>query len=581
MTRLALLLLFLSMAGSNIFAQTKQPNVIILLSDDQGWGDLSVNGNKNLSTPNIDKLAKNGVQFDRFYVQPVCSPTRAELLTGRYASRCGVYSTSEGGERINLDEITLASVFKKAGYATGAFGKWHNGMQYPYHPNAKGFEEFYGFCSGHWGDYFDTPLEHNGKIVKGQGFMTDDLTNKAMAFMEKNKSRPFLLYVPFNTPHSPMQVPDTWWAKFKDKPLEMTTNGEDPNFTRAALAMCENLDWNVGRIMQKLKQLNLEDNTIVIYFSDNGPNAIRWNGGMKSIKGSTDEGGVRSPLIMQFPKVIEAGSKITQISTAIDLLPTLTDLVGIKYESKKPLDGVSLKPLLTNKTQSWNDRLLFSYWNDRVSVRSQQYRLDHQNKLFDMTTDPEQKVDVSMNNVEVTNQLKLAVNEWKSAVLVGVKKDVRAFPIGHPDFKYTQLPARDAKPVGGIRRSSKHPNSSFFTNWKTTNDAIVWDVEVLEEGDFEAEVYYTCSPENIGSTFQLSLDNQQVTAKIIKAHNPPLRGMENDRVPRTESYVKEFKPIKIGKIYLNKGTGKLTLKALNVKGTEVMDFRLLMLKRVK
>ncbi len=572
---------FLFINVGSIYAQTKQPNVIILLSDDQGWGDLSINGNKNLSTPNIDKLAKNGVQFDRFYVQPVCSPTRAEMLTGRYASRCGVYSTSEGGERMNLDEVTLAEVFKKAGYATGAFGKWHSGMQYPYHPNAKGFEEFYGYCSGHWGDYFDAPLEHNGKIVQGKGFLTDDLTNKAMAFMEKHKKRPFLLYVPFNTPHSPMQVPDVWWSKFKDMSLEMTVPGEDPNFTRAALAMCENLDWNVGRIMQKLKQLNLEDNTIVIYFSDNGPNAIRWNGGMKSTKGSTDEGGVRSPLIMQYPKVIEAGSKITQIAGAIDLLPTLTDLVGIKHESKKPLDGLSLKPLLTKTTQQWNDRLLFSYWNERVSVRTQQYRLDHQNKLFDMTTDPDQKTDISMNNLEVTNQLKSAANDWKLAVLVGNKNDTRAFTVGHPDFKYTQLPARDAKYKGGIKRSSKHPNSSFFTNWKTKDDAIVWDVEVLEEGDFEVEIYYTCSLENVGSTFQLSLNNQQVTSKITQAHNPPLRGMEHDRVTRIESYVKDFKPMKIGKIHLNKGIGKLTLKALEIKGAEVMDFRLLMLKRVK
>ena len=131
-----------------------RPNIVILLSDDQGWGDLSVSGNTNLHTPNIDKIAKSGALFDRFYVQPVCSPTRAELLTGRYHPRMGVRSTSEGGERFNLDETTLADAFKKAGYATAAFGKWHSGMQYPYHPNGRGFEEFYGYCSGHWGDYF-------------------------------------------------------------------------------------------------------------------------------------------------------------------------------------------------------------------------------------------------------------------------------------------------------------------------------------------------------------------------------------------------------------------------------------------
>ena len=146
------------------------PNVVIILSDDQGWGDLSINGNSNLQTPNVDQLAQKGVQFNNFYVCPVSSPTRAELLTGRYHDRSGVYSTSEGGERLNLDETTIAEVFKKAGYATAAFGKWHNGMQYPYHPNARGFDEFYGFCSGHWGEYFSSQLmEHNGEIVQGNG----------------------------------------------------------------------------------------------------------------------------------------------------------------------------------------------------------------------------------------------------------------------------------------------------------------------------------------------------------------------------------------------------------------------------
>ncbi|HUX58013.1 MAG TPA: sulfatase-like hydrolase/transferase, partial [Bacteroidales bacterium] len=193
----------------------KYPNIIIILSDDQGWGDLSINGNINLNTPNIDRMANTGAKFNRFYVCPVSSPTRAEFLTGRYHSRSGVYSTSEGGERLNLDETTIADVFKKAGYSTAAFGKWHNGMQYPYHPNARGFDEFYGFCSGHWGEYFSPKfLEHNGEIVQGNGFITDDLTEKAIAFIDSHKNKPFFLYVPYNTPHSPMQVPDQWWSKF-------------------------------------------------------------------------------------------------------------------------------------------------------------------------------------------------------------------------------------------------------------------------------------------------------------------------------------------------------------------------------
>ena len=196
-------------------ALAKSPNVIVILTDDQGWGDLSMNGNKNLSTPNIDSLARDGASFESFYVCPVCSPTRAEFLTGRYHPRSGVYSTSAGGERMDADERTIADVFRGAGYATAAIGKWHNGMQYPYHPNGRGFDYYYGFCSGHWGNYFDPMLERNGKITKGKGFLVDDLTNEAMKFMERhggpNGEKPFFVYLPYNTPHSPMQVPDEYW----------------------------------------------------------------------------------------------------------------------------------------------------------------------------------------------------------------------------------------------------------------------------------------------------------------------------------------------------------------------------------
>ncbi|HUV62829.1 MAG TPA: sulfatase-like hydrolase/transferase, partial [Sedimentisphaerales bacterium] len=153
----------------------KRPNIVVILADDQGWGDLRVHGNLNIETPNIDSLARDGALFDRFFVCAVCAPTRAEFLTGRYHSRGGVHGVSTGAERLNVDEKTIADTFKAGGYATAAFGKWHNGTQWPYHPNARGFDEYYGFCSGHWGLYFDPVLEHNGKIVRGQGYITDDL----------------------------------------------------------------------------------------------------------------------------------------------------------------------------------------------------------------------------------------------------------------------------------------------------------------------------------------------------------------------------------------------------------------------
>lgn len=562
----------------------KHQNVILIMSDDQGWGDLSMNGNTNVSTPNIDGLGKNGAVFKFFYVSPVCSPTRAELLTGRYHTRSGVYSTSSGGERLDLDETTMANVFRKAGYATAAFGKWHNGMQYPYHPNGRGFDDFYGFCSGHWGNYFSPLLESNGKLVEGNGYITDDITEKAMQYVERNKDKPFFLYLPFNTPHSPMQVPDRWWKKFEDKKLGMLHQGresEDVNFTRAALAMAENIDWNVGRLMARLKKLELDDNTIVVYLSDNGPNSFRWNGGMKGRKGSVDEGGVRSPMVIQWPGRIAAGQEIDQIAGAIDLLPTLASLAGIECRTNKPLDGENLAPLLLKQDVKLKGRLLFTYWNGKLSVRSQRYRMDDQGRLFDIQKDLAQKRDIAGDEPQTAEKLSLALKKFRSEVVSELPpEDDRPFPLGHPDVRYTQMPARDGIATGNIKRSNRFPNASFFTNWTSTQDAIVWDVEVLAAGDFDVVVYYTCPEKDVGATVQLGLGASKVVGRITEAHDPPLIGMENDRVERMESYVKKFKPYKLGVMHLEKGRNKLTMKALDIPGSQVMDLSLIMFARV-
>lgn len=568
-------------------SNSRRPNVIVILSDDQGWGDLSLHGNRNLSTPNIDRLAAEGAAFERFFVCPVCSPTRAEFLTGRYHPRMHVYSTSAGGERMDLGEVTIADTFKAAGYVTGAFGKWHNGMQHPYHPNGRGFDEYYGFCSGHWGNYFDPMLEHNGKLVRGCGFCVDDFTNRLLEFVGKNRDRPFFAYLPLNTPHSPMQVPDRFWNRFRDKELKMRhrePGKEKIDHTRAALAMCENIDWNVGRILKRLDELDLADNTIVVYFCDNGPNGSRWNGGMKGRKGSTDEGGVRSPLLIRMPGRISAGQEVKQIGAAIDLLPTLAELCGINLISRKKLDGMSLVPVLTKQTDkglnnALRNRLIVSHWRERVSVRSQRFRLDHRGQLFDMEADPGQYHNVAGNHPKVLKRLAAAAEDFRRQVLPGYNDDQRPFIIGHPDAKYTQVPARDGTAHGNIMRSNKFPNCSFFTNWKDVNDRVTWQVTVPQSGEFEVFLYYTCPKDDIGSQIQLSFGKQKIRKTITVAHDPPLKGAEHDRVKRTESYVKDFQPMSLGKIRLEKGSGELELRALKIPGRQAMDFRLLQFVR--
>jgi len=566
-------------------ATQRKPNVVVILADDQGWGDVSIHGNRNLSTPNLDRLARQGALFERFYACPLCAPTRAEFLTGRYHRRGGVHGVSVGAERLNLDETTIADTFKAAGYATAIFGKWHNGTQYPYHPNGRGFDEFYGFTSGHWGLYFNPPLDHNGKLVRGKGFIIDDLTEHAMKFIEAHREEPFFCYLAYNTPHSPFEVPDRFYNKFKDAPIPMRHRDpekEDLRATRCVLAMCENIDWNVGRLLRKLDALGLAENTIVVYFSDNGPNTWRWNGGMKGKKGSTDEGGVREPCFIRWPGRIRPGLRVPQIAGAIDLLPTLAEMAGAPLIGRKPLDGRSLKPLLLGAAEKWPDRMIFSQQGRRVSVRTQRYRMDNAGRLYDMVEDPGQRRNIAAQRPQIAARLRRALEAWRKEMVLEFPKDDRPFLAGYPEFPATLLPARDGVPHGGIRRSAPAPNCSFFTHWTNPNDSVTWDIQTATAGLYEAVLYYTCPAADVGSVMELSFLGRRVSGKVTTPHDPPLVGAQFDRVPRRlESYVKDFRPLRLGEIRLPAGRGQLTLRALKIPGAQAMDLRMVKLTLLK
>ena len=326
-------------------------------------------------------------------------------------------------------------------------GKWHSGMQYPYHPNARGFEEFYGFCSGHWGNYFSPMLEHNNQLVKGEGFVVDDFTEHAMEYIEKHQREPFFIYLPYNTPHSPMQVPDRWWNKFKDMELPTDHPKVQPGYlqhTRAALAMCENIDWNVGRLLAKLEELKLTENTIVLYFCDNGPNGNRYNGGMRGRKGSTDEGGVRSPLFVRWPARIKAGTKVPHISSVMDLLPTLAEMTGVELTVAKPLDGISVAPLLLGTAADWQPRTFVHHWRGKVSVRTQQYRLDHEGRLYDIPMDPGQQRAINDDKPLVAAELKGIADTFRAEMLVNHGKEFDKRPFCHWPLRCNTHP--DSRP---------------------------------------------------------------------------------------------------------------------------------------
>lgn len=558
----------------------RPPNIVLFIADDQGWGDLSLHGNPNLATPRIDSIAVDGARFRHFYVSPVCAPTRAELLTGRYHPRGGVYGTSARAERLDLDETTLAETLRAAGYATGGFGKWHNGSQSPYHPNDRGFDEFYGFLSGHWATYFDPPLDHNGRRVRGAGYLPDDLTQRALAFIERHRERPFFVYLPYNTPHSPMQVTDRFHRKFETAPLPARHTGPEPEdlaHTRAALAMVENLDWNVGRVLDRLDALGLTRDTIVVYMSDNGPAGWRWNGGLKGRKGSLDEGGIRVPLLVRWPGRIRPGLTVPQIASAVDLLPTLTDLASVARIGRKPLDGQSLGPLLVGSATDWPDRRVFSYWGGRVTVRTGQFRLDAEGRLFDLASDPGQQHDVAARHPALTAELTAAARAKRDELAAELGADDRPLPVGHAPR--TELPAADGVGSGGVERSSRHPNASYFRNWTRTDGAVTWDVEVRRAGEYEVAIEYACLPGDVGAELEVGFKGRRVAGTVTDAHDPPLVGAEHDRVPRIESYTRNFRTLRLGTLWLDPGRGPLALKATRIPGRQAVEVASLVLTR--
>ena len=553
------------------------PNILIILTDDQGWGDLSINGNTNLKTPNIDNIALNGASFERFYVSPVCSPTRAELLSGKFFVRSGVNGVTRGYERMNTDVKLISDFFKGKKYKTGAFGKWHNGSQPPYHPNNRGFDEFYGFTSGHWGNYFDPILEKNGKIIKTEGYINDVITNEAISFIKKS-NKPFLSFISYNTPHSPMQVPDKY-SDDKDILLRgRYSKRENIEKTKAAMGMIENIDENIGNVVRLLKEKGIYENTIIIFFSDNGPNGNRWNNDLKDRKGSTNEGGVRVPFFIQWPKNIKKGLKIKQISSVLDVFPTLLELTG--NESLNDLDGMSLKRFLDSPSLLDDERTIFSYWNNRISARNNNYILDHENNLYDLVKDFSQYNPIEKDNNPHYQKLLNDKNEWLTKVVNPNKEKLtrRPFTINYNTAKYTHLPARDAEINGDLKRSSIHANCSFIENWKNTNDYIFWEIDVLEDGINNIELYYTLEKESVGTEIALEFENQIIKKTIDEFHDPSLVGFEEDKIKRIESYTKDFKKIKIGTMSFKKGLSKLKLKTTKKVGKKSIDFRLLILK---
>jgi arylsulfatase len=424
-------------------AQTaRRPNIVFVLTDDQGYGDISCLGNPVVKTPNLDHLHSQSVRLTDFHVSPTCAPTRSSLLTGKHEFKNGVSHTIMERERMSLKSTTFAQVLKSAGYTTGIFGKWHLGDAEAYQPNHRGFDEYFihgcggigqdypGTCSDSPGNtYFDPTIRHNGVFERTHGFCTDVFFSQAMKWIEEKRKAeaPFFAYITTNAPHAPLSCPDEYKRMYAGMNL--------PEQTQTYFGMVTNIDDNVGKLMSRLTDWGIEKNTILIFMTDNGgTGGVRvFNAGMRGAKGTPYQGGTRVPAFIRWTGTLQPGDR-DQLTAAIDIFPTLADFAGAKIPEGVQLDGRSLAPLLGDAKTQWPDRVVFTHvgrWPKgkasaakytNCSMRTPRYSMvntgaEKKWQLYDMKSDPGEKTDIAAQHADVVAKLDAAYDKWWSEVL--------------------------------------------------------------------------------------------------------------------------------------------------------------------
>ncbi len=422
-----------------------RPNVILIMPDDMGWGDIAAHGHPLIKTPHLDRLFAESARFTDFHVSPTCAPTRSALLSGRHEFKNGVTHTIQERERMSLKTITLAQVLKTAGYHTGIFGKWHLGDEEPYQPQYRGFDEvFIHGCGGigqtypgSCGDvpnnkYFDPTIRHNGTFVRTKGYCTDVFfaqASKWIAAQHSEAKAPFFAYITPNAPHGPLISPGPQYSKlYEGKEID----GKKLNEGDAAYyGMITNIDENIGKLLAQLKELDIENDTLVIFLSDNGGTHTRlYSGGYRGGKVTMYSGGTHSPSFWRWPKTLTAGSESAALTAHLDVLPTLAELAGAKLDDalQQQVEGRSLVPLLMNPKAPWADRTLVTHvgrWekgraaqskHSHSSIRDSRFRLVEDKELFDLQADRGETTNVFDKHPEAVAKLRAAYDTWWTEV---------------------------------------------------------------------------------------------------------------------------------------------------------------------
>jgi arylsulfatase A-like enzyme len=483
----------------------RPPNVLLIMTDDQGWGDLGCHGNPKIRTPHLDRLAGEAVEMTRFYVQPVCAPTRACLMTGRYNYRTGVTDTYLGRAMMHADEVTVAEALAKAGYATGIFGKWHLGDNYPLRPIDQGFQTGVWHLGGGMSQpadppgsrgYFDAVYQVDGEEKRLDGYCTDVFADACIRFIEASRDRPFFAYLPTNAPHTPLEVPDKYWKPYQEAGLDETT--------AKVYGMVENVDANVGRILARLDALGQADRTLVIFLTDNGPQQRnRYTGGLRAGKGTVYEAGIRVPFFVRWPGRTEPGRKVDAIAAHIDILPSLMEACGAAAPADRTIDGRSLVPLWTGTAGSWPDRTLFFQWHrgdepvayrDAAAVEPRWKLVMHLKggeprfELYDIPADPGEKNDVADAHPEVVARLRAAYDAWLADVSATRGYDPPRIHLG----------SEHENPVRLSRQDWRGPQAGWGPK-----SLGYWEVHVARPGTYEVTLLFGAAKRERTAVFEL------------------------------------------------------------------------------
>ena len=554
------------------------PNIVLIVTDDQGWWDLGCHGNTAIDTPNLDRLAAEGVELTRFYVQPVCAPTRAGLMTGRHYLRTGVYNTRFGGDTLHAGERTIADVLRGAGYRTGMFGKWHLGEYRRYHPDQRGFDEAIYFTAGHTERYWEPDaLLRNGVPVNVRGHITDVLTEAASTFIRARDHRPFFLYLAYNVPHTPLIVSD----KLHEKYLARGVASSDAR----VYGLVEQCDAAIGRLLALMESEGLRDETAVFFMSDNGGVSRHYRAGLRGGKASVYEGGVLSPFFARLPGRFEPGRKISARVSHLDLFPTLLELAGARRPADLGIDGESLLELLEGTSGASPRGRLIHIWDrhrpgidSRWAISGPRFKLIGE-ELYDLAADPYEQTDLAGQRPEVVATMRREFVEWLAEVRDGRSFEPVPIPVGDPLEDPVDLYASWARhkgshasvtmprhrgpippaPIGDqpAEESTVYTFGGYYWDsiegWRQAGESVRWSIDVQQEGEYEISLVYGCDHDDAGGEFTVSAAASELHGAV--------------RPTPGRSF---FEPHPIGRLSLPKGVLDLQVRVVSAPGTDLM-----------